>query len=151
MKYEFPLEPVLCHRTNIEQGQAQEMAKLRVKFIEAERVLEELLGSEREAAAGLARDEKNGVDFREISIYRNFLESVQPKIVNQKKAINELENVLEKKRQDLVHASKEKKVVEKLKEKGKLRFFTDMEKRIQKESDELTSMKHSNKGNKIVK
>ena len=70
-------------------------------------------------------------------LYLPFIEQLSKDIEKQKKNILELENDVEQKRQDLVGATKKKKTLEKLKDKGLKTYKQEMTKNEQEFLNEV--------------
>ena len=66
----------------------------------------------------LKRKQEEGTTISDVFLYLPFIEQLSKDIEKQKKNVLELENDVEQKRLDLVEATKKKKTLEKLKEKG---------------------------------
>jgi len=149
--YKFPLESVLKFRGNMEKFHLQDMFRLKSDLKSEEgRLLEEKKRAV-DVAGQLAEEEKNGISPVEAALFKKFLHTKRVKIVEQKEKILSLKNEVEKKRQELENASREKKVMEKLKDKGKEGFHQDMRKKHQKEMDEYAVKSFTRDKNTNVK
>lgn len=141
--YKFPLESVLKCRENVEKKHAQDMASLKTDLREADRKLSESVSLTRGFVEKLEEEEKRGVTPQEVLLYKSFIKKSNLAISEQKRLIESLNELIEKKRQELNAASVEKKVVVKLKEKDRKKYFQEMTKRHRKEMDDIAVMRHT--------
>ncbi len=140
--YKFSLETVLTYKKNIETRHVQEMGALKQKLSDNQKELLKYIKEARLIADELLEEEKGGINPAEASIYRSSGQVARQKVDNKKKNILSIEDALEKKRFELNNALVEKKVVEKLKEKDKKKYFLELKKIDQKKTDEIASMRH---------
>ena len=141
--YKFSLEPVLKFRDNVKKKHAQEMANLKSDFFDAKKDLKSLVSYAKEISEKLGKEEKGGISPKEALLFRSFIKKREIDICQQKKMISALNGRIEKKREVLNNASIEKKVVEKLKEKDRKKFFKEMTVQHQKEMDEIAISRHT--------
>lgn len=121
-KKRFELHQVLSYRTELERLKKQE-------FASAKRDLEDacdLLEQERRAAEELADDftaRQGEIDsITELQLYADFFARKREDIKEHQRRIEVLDRILEDQRQELQQATKEKKVMERLKEKQEAAF-----------------------------
>ena len=137
--YEFRFDPVLRHRENIEKNHIYDMSKLQTSLTEEERVLALSIDQVRKILAYIARAENQGIRPNELAMYRTFLGSARVHMSDQEKKIINIQESIENKRLELINASKEKKVLEKFKQKNKQKFVFERNKKEQKEMDEIAT------------
>ena len=140
--YKFSLETVLTYKKNIEKRHVQEMGALKQKLVDNQKELSKYIKEARLIADNLLEEEEGGINPAEALIYRSSGQVARQKVDNKKKNILSIEDALEKKRFELSSALVEKKVVEKLKEKDKKKYFMELKKIDQKKIDEIASMRH---------
>ena len=137
--HKFRFESVLRHRENIERKHIHEMSGLQASQAEEERLLSLTVDQVRELLEHIAKEEKEGIRSNEVSMYRTFLEGARASIVEQEKKIINIQGLIEKKRPQLISASKEKKVLEKFKRKKRERFIRELNKKEQKIMDDIAA------------
>lgn len=140
----FKLEQVLGYRCEMERLRKQEFASARMAHEEAA----ELLQREKDYVVGLTEEfrqrqhELSSID--ELRMYADYFIRKRDDIKNQEERVEELDQVVSDRRNDLLDAAKDKKVLEALKEK-KLQEFK--QKQLQKERefmDEISVQKKVN-------
>lgn len=89
-------------------------------------------------------DKINPSDFQ---MHNNFLAYIKESITKQEKVIKTAEINAENKRQELVEAMKEKKTLERLKERDYEEYMIQSKKDEEKITDEVVSYKYSNREN----
>lgn len=143
MKKGFELHQVLTYRTDLERLCKQEFAAARQDLDHANTRLER----EREEAEALARDfaERNGQlnSVVELQLYADFFARKRDEIKQQQERVSALDRILENRREELVQATKDKKVLEALKEKKNREFRAEQQR---KERDFLDEMSVQKKG-----
>jgi len=139
----FDLHQVLNYRSDLERLRKQEFATARQDLDRAS----EKLAQERDQAASLAKDfaERNGQlnSVVELQLYADFFARKRDEIKEQQERVTALDRVLENRREELVQATQDKKVLESLKEKKDLEFRQEQQR---KERDFLDEMAVQKKG-----
>jgi flagellar FliJ protein len=137
MRFPFSLQPLLDWKRNLEEvAQIRLTGKitlLKGQEKEIERLTLKRLAYEEELRNKISQ----GITGREYVLYKQFAEesSADLKIKEQKK--RETVQEIERDREKLIQVSKEKKVLERLKEKKQKSFLYQMEKGEQKRNDEM--------------
>ena len=134
-KFRFALQPVLDHRKRIEDEKQLIVAQRKRAFDEAERELARL-NDEFRLHAAMLRDEHKRLEIRELQSIYAHLQFLDRCIVAQIRIVAERRVALDRARADLLEASKEKKVVEKLKERRREIFVVEEQRVEQKELDD---------------
>lgn len=130
----FKLEQVLSYRGEIEKLCKQEFASAKQGFDQAH---DELVRDE-DKVNSLTQEfcnrqqELDCID--EMRMYSDFFARKREEIKNQKSRVEELDRVMNERREDLLEATKDKKVLESLKQKKTEEFRQEMK---QKENDFL--------------
>lgn len=137
--YKFHLESVLNYKESVEKNYIHEMLELQNDMAKEEKVLSKINRKAREILEHFAKNEKRGVSSDEVSMQRSFLKYARAKIAEQETKIADIKSLIEKKRPELLKASKEKKVLEKLKEKDRRKYFLKVNKKEQKIMDDIAS------------
>ncbi len=141
VKKKFEMQQVLNYRVELEKMRKQEFAAARQDLDAAADRLEQ----EKNEAAKLA-EEFNGRQQQidsifEMRLYADFFARKRDEIKEQQRRVQSLDRVLEDRRGELVQATKEKKVMEQLKEKQKEAFLKEQ---VHKEGlllDEIATQK----------
>lgn len=115
--FKFRLESVLELRKRVEDQRKKELAHLRELLHKEQDFLKELETKTVEALAGMKECQKGSVfNIEEVMRYYRYFTFCRDKIKEQISLIESLIISVEKKREDLVAASKERKILEKLKD-----------------------------------
>lgn len=122
VKKKFEMQQVLNYRVELEKMKKQEFAAARQDLDAASDLLEQ----EKNEAAKLAEEfsgRQQQIDsIFEMRLYADFFARKRDEIKEQQRRVQSLDRVLEDRRGELVQATKEKKVMEQLKEKQKEAF-----------------------------
>lgn len=138
---QFELEQVLKYRAEIERTRKQE-------FVVAKQNLEyasERLSRDEALLEGISKEfhtrqgELNSIE--DIRMYSDFFVRKREEIKNQKEQVNLLGHVVSDRREILLDASKDKKVLESLKDKKAKEFRMAMDKKEQEFMDEIAIQK----------
>lgn len=137
----FELEQVLKYRTEIERTRKQE-------FVAAKQKLEhacDRLNQEKERLEGISREFCNRQgeldNIEDIRMYSDFFVRKRVEIKDHEEHVNQLGHVVNDRREILLDASKDKKVLESLKEKQAKEFRIAMDKKEQEFMDEIAVQK----------
>ena len=137
----FELHQVLNYRTSLERLRKQEFAAARQDLDRAN----DKLAREQDEAAALARDfaERNGQlnSVVELQLYADFFARKRNEIKEQQERVVALDRILENRREDLVQATQDKKVLESLKEKKNLAFRQEQQRKERDFLDEISVQK----------
>ena len=136
-KYRFNLEPVLNHRRLVEETLQKDLAILKISLIDENERLITYEESRVKLLEELQQIQKEGTTTSDILLYLPFIEQVSKDIERQKKRVLELEKKVEQNLKDLLEATKNKKALQKLKEKA---FKTYNQKLIKNEQDFLNEV-----------
>ena len=140
-RFSFPLQPVLDHRKRIEDEKQLVVAQRKRALDEAERELTRL-NDEFRLHAAMLRDKHKKLETRELQSIYAHLQFLDRCIVAQIRIVAERRVALDRARAELLEASKEKKVVEKLKERRRETFVLEEQRVEQKELDDGNARRH---------
>lgn len=135
--YKFKLQRVLEYRERREELLQQELAALMMALLKEQDELNRLISSYRKNENELKVKREKKIDLKEIDIYRKFLERMKEKIISQRNRVVHLSNLVSNKREELIEASKEKKVLERLKEKDFGKYLLNLDRKERAFLDEL--------------
>ena len=142
--YKFNLQKVLDLKENIEKEKKNEFG-FAIKRLENEKaILVQLEGEMRDCCNEFEESTARGIQVDQLRIILDSIEYYKKSIKNQKVKIKMAEGYIEICRQELIKATKEKKMMEKLKEIDYKKFQYSEQKKEEKLVDDLVSFKESN-------
>lgn len=142
-KFRFSLEPVLDHRERIEDEKLQAFGERRRALADAQDELARLNGEFKRYSDAL-RDGHRTLATEELRWHYAHLEYLDRRITMQHAVVSQRRVEAERARVELVGASKDRKVIEKLKEK-KLGEHRTLEAALeQKDLDDANNRRHAN-------
>jgi len=135
----FPLQKVLEYRKHLEDLRAIELGKVQAEKNKADEELQELKSNKEDALEKSTKEISNSkiLDLNQLKISKDYLENLNGKIINQVQKISSLEEEVEKNRQELSEAMKERKIVEKLKDRFKERKKAEINRHENQKIDEV--------------
>ena len=136
-KYKFSLDNVL----NWRESQEEEAKRTFLVYQQAQRTQEEILDNIIAASEEIKQGTANLVDInslRQQFIYKNHLDN---EIVKQQQTVNQYSNETEKMKEVFVGAQKERKIMERLKEKHYDHYLAEIKTEEQKELDEMGTLR----------
>lgn len=116
--YKFPLGAVLNHRKFLEENLQKELGLLKKVVVDERKKLGDFKKARKDLSRELQNRQKKSATMSETLLYVRFIDQLSKRVDMQKERIIEAEKDVELKREDLVGAMKNRKVIEKLKEKG---------------------------------
>lgn len=138
---QFELEQVLRYRLDVERLRKQEFASAKQGFESAH----DRLKQEEALAQNISQEfyhRQNELDsIEDLRMYSDFFARKREEIKTQKKRVDHLGTVLDERRATLLDATKDKKVLESLKEKKATEHKQDMDKKEQAFMDEISIQK----------
>ena len=122
-------------------------AKEKLKRLEEEK--EEIIEEWKEARAEMKRDEQAGISVKKSNVHVNFMrklkedeEAKQEEIEDQEQVVEDCETAVAVARRDYIDAAKELQIMEKHKELWEKKIKAELNRKEQKEMDELGSAIH---------
>jgi len=135
--YRFNLQVLLDYRKRIEEGLQIELSLIQR---ELEHARQELLSSQQEKThyeEELAEREAREVNLQESILYRDYLRGIRKKIQEQRDRVASIKIEFDKKQEELLAAMKNRKVLEKVKEKHAKEFREELQKQERAFVDEV--------------
>jgi flagellar protein FliJ len=131
------MEKVLEYRSNMEKTKVEDYANINI-----------LLNKEKEHLDNLeseynSKTKKTATNVSEMKIQLMYKEKLKKQLSSQKKKVDEISTNLEDARGNLIEARKDRKIMEKLKEKDKEKFDAVAASNEQKELDDISIMKYA--------
>lgn len=140
-KFSFRLQSVLNVKTQQEDNLKNELGKA-IRRLEAEKSkLLKLEGALHDLIAEFNEKAKQSTVYKLIE-FNEYLSLLTSKIKIQKENVNCAALNVDKVREDLTQAVKERQILDKLKEKKKEEYFQEQKKLEQKTNDEIVSYSH---------
>lgn len=144
-KFQFKLETVLNVKERREEQLKHELMKLQALKIQEEQLLAEVKEKRAHISKQKSDENKKGTDIQSLIHFEQYLGVLLKKIDDTKKSIKVLGEKADIKREEVVEASREKKVFEKLKEKQYAEFQRVVIQNEQKMLDEMAVAKFNRK------
>ena len=135
--YRFNLQVLLDYRKRIEEGFQIELSLIQR---ELENARQALLSSQQEKThyeEELAEREAREVNLQESILYRDYLRGIRKKIQEQRDRVASIKIKFDKKQEELLAATKNRKVLEKVKEKHAKEFIEELQKKERAFVDEV--------------
>lgn len=139
-KFAFRLERVLRHRASVVEMKERALAEVEAQLVIERRILGDLLRLRGELLGDMARLQA-GRSFSglERDLYQQYLEWLAMEQERERRVIGELEVLCEAKRAELIAASQEHRVVERLKERRREEHRGEVAHLEQNELDEVAA------------
>jgi flagellar protein FliJ len=138
-KFDFPLEGVLRHRKHVEQEKQRDLARLQSDMRQAQDALRELS----QTAQGNVNDVRDNrllgrLDLGFLAAHRRYIAAVQRKGVAMAQRMSLLQREIDQAQTALAEAAKQRKIMEKLREKQKDRWTADLARKEAADVDEVS-------------
>ncbi|MBE6011952.1 MAG: flagellar export protein FliJ [Lachnospiraceae bacterium] len=142
-KFRFSMESILKIKYSLEEQKKQEFG-MAMKKLEAEKILLNSLNKRREdSVATFKVNVSSAINPKESADFSNYIEALKFKIEEQAIKVKRANAEVEKKREELVEATKEKKKFEKLKENQHENYIIEEKRSEQRVTDEIVSYKYN--------
>ncbi len=138
-KFRFRLERVLQIKIHHEKERQKFLAQASQRVMNQETMLENLDARRHQTQKEQRKFLEGPVNPQMLSGYSRYYLTLKKNEIAGKEVLKAYRAEREKKRQDLVEATRQKKIYEKLKEKKQAAHFKEMELILQKDQDELAS------------
>ena len=143
--YKFSLRAVLNHRRFIEEKLQKELAQLKEIFSNERNRLSDLKRARRIFSKELQDKQREAITISETLLHVRFIEQLSTREDLQKKKVLDAEKEVEQKREDLIEAMKNRKALEKLKEKGWETYKHNMMRKEQEFMNEMAAVRFVHK------
>lgn len=150
-KFEFPLEMVLETRRRREERLKKELGELARQYHEGLEDLGSLRSEQMKQCLDMLDRAVEEADGMELLLYDLYLRSLAIKIRNQEALVEDLSGQVDHKREEVIYGSKERKIVEKLREKRYEEFKTIGSRLEQAELDEIGTIKHNDRSGRNMR
>jgi len=129
--YKFNLETVWNQRKSVAEGLQKELADFKKKLADERRLLAVFKKAKKAASKELQREKMKSITVFEIRLYVNFIEQLSGDIEKQEEKVSDAKKICDEKRENLIEAMKNRKAIEKLKEKGFKQYQHEVAKKEQ--------------------
>ncbi len=136
-RFEFSLQKVLDYRQRREEQAISAFAEAQAKLMHEQAVLRKLLIDREECLRRSPRHQHLEVEM--LGVEQTYLSALEGRIEAQRERVAEAEKVLEEKRQALMQAQRERKALERLREKHHEQWRQEMLRIEQKALDDLAT------------
>lgn len=140
-RFGFRLQPLLNYRTYREKIARQDTAKARMNVMDSQKRIDSLKDTLRFSAGKMDEMVKKGVTAPFFRQFASYMEGLAFDMAVEIQEKSSLEKILDEKVEILKNKSREKKSMERLREKKKQAYIQDMMKWEQKSLDEISSLK----------
>lgn len=141
-KFNFRLQKVLDIKKHKEEEKKQELAKLLLKYKKEEALLFYLKDNQTKYQNKLREKQRGAMDIFEMIFYYTYLYKLSYDIKNQQDILRKLETEINNKREEVISASKERKIFEKLKDRKFSQWKQEQNLQEQKFLDEIGIVKY---------
>ncbi len=142
--YRFKLQKLLDYKTSIEEKKKNELGIAVQRLEKEKRRLDELKQKLSESDNTFKKEASAGMTVNKLKILRDYIDYYKRSIKSQRVRIKMAEDYLASCREELVKATREKKMIIKLKEIDHSKFLYNEQKKEEKIVDDLVSFKESN-------
>lgn len=142
MKSPFSLQPLLDWKRNLEEVAQIRLAGKKTLLRTLEEEIEKLTLKRLAYEEELGHKTSRGISATEYVIYKQFAEDSRAVLKIKEHKKKETIQEIDRDREKLIQLSKEKKILERLKEKKQKSFIYQMEKGEQKRTDEMVITRH---------
>ena len=129
--YKFSLEPVLKYRKLLEEDLQKDFAVLKRQLLDERERLSNFEQVRERFSEELQQKQMKNFNVSDILLYTDFLQEVSKEIEKQSKKILEAEKRVDHKREELVGAMKNRKIIDRLREKGLKAHVQELSKKEQ--------------------
>ncbi len=137
-KFDFRLKKVLKHREIVENLKKEELGRAKSELKKESELLRRMEAKRRRTREELKERRVERISLPEALIYEAYLERMDKEVDLQCTKASQLSQRVDRMREDLLQATQEKRIVEKLKERKKAEFANDLKRVEQGMSDEAS-------------
>lgn len=137
--YKFPLQPVLNHRKIVEEDLQKELAVLRKVVADEKQRLKTFKKTKNNLTGEMKQKQREGITISEMLMYLHFLDCLSRDLEKQKEIVLEVERKYEGKREGVIEAMKNRKILGRLKEKQEKAYKYELIRNEQNFFNELST------------
>ena len=135
--FRFNLQVLLDYRKQIEEGLQIDLSRIQRELANARQALISLQQEKARYEEELSRKETREVNLNESILYRDYLKGMRKKIKEQRDRVATIKIEMDAKQEELLAATKQRKVLEKIKEKHEKEFLDELQKKERAFADEV--------------
>ena len=136
-RFLFRLETLLQHRRNLEERERTKFSIIRGELLAEQANLQTLKAKHQETRFDLAAKKTGHCEAGEIDLCYRFLNRLDREIVRSTRRLAQLEMQVEKQKQSMIEASRDRKMIENLRKKREKEFQVALEQGERKAVDEM--------------
>lgn len=141
-KFSFKLEKVLDYRGQLEEQAKSALAAAQAKYDAQVGVVDDLVSR---LKAHMAKERESQKSTNDMWLWRQYKDALEQDISQARYRLSELELNLHKRRQEAVEKSRDKKLLEKLKQTQAKKHHEEESAREEKENDEMATIRYESK------
>lgn len=141
--YKFKLQKLLDYKISMEEEKKNELSLANKRLKEENDRLLELLKKQKDMNSTFHEKTSQGIEVNELKLLANYIDYYKRSIKEQEIKIKMAEDYIESCRDELIKATQEKKMMEKLKEIDYEKYLYSEQKKEEKLVDDLVSFKES--------
>lgn len=146
-RFNFRLQRVLDIKSTIEKVKNKDFLTANSEFLKAVNKLQEIVGTRNKYQENLHQVKKKGIEITYINFYFRYFRMLENQISFQHRMIDIAREEMEKRRLILIDAVKERRILERLKEKKREQYNYEFSKEEQLLSDEISGRKFFHENN----
>lgn len=140
---DFRLQPVLNYKSSVVEALEMEFARLKLKHLEEQQVLDGLQQRQQQHMDSLRQQQQQGrLDCDLIQLHQQYLRSLTDHVAAQTARVNEVAQQAETKREELVKTMQDRKVLERLRERFRARQAQELLRRETRAVDEIVTTRY---------
>ncbi|MGI6707454.1 MAG: flagellar export protein FliJ [Clostridia bacterium] len=140
-KFVFSLQTLLNLRESVEKEQKNKLQAIQTELHGMRQDLYRLQEQKQQAVTAYLQECEEGITTSRMKEYHAFFETMEKRIEEQKKAIKDTEKKEEQQKQLVIHAMKQRKILENLREKHCRQYLLEEQAKEQKRLDELAAQR----------
>lgn len=144
-KFDFRLQPVLDLKVQMEENLKNEFGKVTKKLEDEKKILNSIELDKEEQIDIFSTKLGSRVEVSKLRELNGYISLLGDKIEMQKENVNEASNIVDSTREKLLEAVKDRKIIDKLREKMFTEYSKQQLREEQKIIDEVVSFKHGTK------
>ncbi len=142
MPFHFSLQPLLNWKKNLEEQSQMRLAGMMTRLKAQEEEIEKLTLQLLTCEQKLKEKSEQGIPAGEYLLFKQFGEESRKELISKEDEKRRILREIDQEREKLLALTKEKKTLERLKEKQLKEFLSRLEKAEQKRADETTTLKY---------
>jgi flagellar FliJ protein len=142
MPFNFSLQPLLNWKKSLEEQSQMRLAGMMTRLKAQEEEIEKLTLQRLACELKLKEKSEQGIPAGEYLLFKQFGEESRKELISKEDEKRRILREIDQEREKLLALTKEKKTLERLKEKQLKEFLSRLEKAEQKRADETTTLKY---------